>query len=924
MTMLLWAGTMSAASIKQHPALIKGVLPNGLTYYIYPNGYPKGEAVYRLFVKSGSVNETASQRGLAHFLEHMAFNGTVHFPGNKMVQFLESRGAKFGKDLNAHTSFNETVYKLQLPSADIRIVDSTLTILSDWAKGLLLDSAEIEAERGVVLSEWLSNTGPQADVSRALLAELLNGSRYAQRIVIGDTAVIRHFHRKELLDYYHNWYRPELMAVAIVGDVNGAETERLIKAKFGESGGRKAKNIHYTIPPYQHADAGIVMNQSLTKTELNIIQLLPLQQPVRTEAGYRTYLAQAMFNRLMKARFTTLSFDNPAYLKAEGSASSFLNAATVMMATAELDTLKMKEGVRDFLTALNQMSNYGFLQSEIQKQKRIYLSQLKRKAESKAPVRSDELMNELYADYFSGNVFCTPQEEYRLAQKYMKDIDSVQMHKLAANMIVPQKMHYLLTSYERMEIFENKQSLLDFITRTVSEKPALYAKVQDQIPDDLLDNEPQPGTIVQRSTMDAIGAQEWKLSNGATVIFKRSVTDKGKISLSAFRKTGSYTLPADDYVSSLVAGNVVALSGAGRFSREALSGFLAGNSASVRFLIDKTRSGVAASANTGDFETMFRLLFLKWTQPKMDIKIFNQTKEKSIQEYKTANKTEETRFYDEFSRLLKKEDYTTRELTDSVLTRELRSDRILPVFNHCFGSASGFTFVIMADCEPSEVEDYVLKYIGGLPAGPDSFAYVYQGGEINCRAAQLQRRAGDSPKAVVSMVFQQKEIKGDLSLFNLQNEIIAGVLKMKLLSELREKMGMIYSVGVSSGATLFPQPLSRNSISFKCLPENVDVLTAKVRAVLAEMRKSPGSFEKELADVKVNLLKTLALDRQKDSFWSTYIRNTIYNNENNRAFITDYAHIVQSVTSSQIAELLPLNYDTDNVIESILLPKLKK
>lgn len=921
---LIFSLKVLCAGIQQSSTLIKGVLPNGLTYYIYPNNYPRGEAVYRLFVKSGSVNETNSQRGLAHFLEHMAFNGTKNFPGNKMVRFLESRGAKFGKDLNAHTSFNETVFKLQLPSKDHAMLDSTMTILADWAAGgLLLDSMEIESERGVVLSEWLSRSGPEAEINNALLMELLNGSRYSQRIVIGDTAVIRNFKKPELAAYYRDWYRPDLMAVAVAGDVDVAEVEKQLKEKFGriprKNGG---KLVEYSIAPYKSAEAKVMVNKSLTKAELNVMQLLPIQEGVKTEKAYRTYLSGLLLNRLIKARLNALSFDNPAYLKADGSVSRFLNAGMVTMATVELDTLKLKEGITEFITALNQMRHFGFLRTEILKQKRIYLSQLKRKAVSKLPVRSDEIMDEIYSDYFVGNVFTTPQEEYRLAQKYIDKIDSMSMLERMKTVVKPEKMHYLLTTYSGVgSLVESNDSLMAFINHIYVKKPLPYSRLMDSVPDELLEKEPQVATILQRKMIAEIGAEELDLSNGVKVIFKHSVTDKDKITISAFRKTGSYSLPASDYVSSLVAGNVVALSGAGRFSRDALSYYLAGNSASVRFLIDKTRSGVFGSASMVDIETLFSLMYLKWNFPKVDSKIFTQTKEKSIQEYKTSNKTEESVFYEEFSRLLKKTDYTTRELTDTVLTHELNEDRILPIFNHCFGAASGYTFVVMGDCELSDCEAYILRYIGGLPAGNVSENYVYEGGMPNLTSAILKRKAGDSPKAVVSLVFQQTDIRGRLSAFNLQNEIAAAVLKMRLLKELREKMGMVYSVGVSSGATLYPAPLSRNSISFRCLPENAELLIDKIKILLVQMQKAPENFEKELSDVKVNLIKSYELDKQKDSFWASSIRNTLFNKEDSWSSIVDYPQIVQSVSVGQIAYLFGLNYNMDTAIESILLPK---
>ena len=296
--------------------LIVRKLDNGLTYYIYPNTNPKGEAVYRLFVKAGSVMEKENQRGLAHFLEHMAFNGSYHFPSDGMVRFLESKGAKFGKDLNAHTSFNETVYKLQLPSSNPQMVDSTLTILADWAGGLSIDSMQVEKERGVILSEWLSKRDAKRDSDTAFLLELLNSSHYSERMTIGDTAVIRNCKREDILDYYQTWYHPSLMAVAVVGDINPEQVETLIKEKFGKLSSLASpiwKQCH--IPVYKKEAVKILTNESLKTIELDMIQLLPLSKPVQTAKDYKAYLTRTLLNRLFKMRMNAWAFENPSYRK---------------------------------------------------------------------------------------------------------------------------------------------------------------------------------------------------------------------------------------------------------------------------------------------------------------------------------------------------------------------------------------------------------------------------------------------------------------------------------------------------------------------------------------------------------------------------------------------------------------------------------
>ena len=311
--------------LPQRDSLRYGKLKNGLTYYILPNRYPEGEAVYRLFVKAGSLYEEDRQRGLAHFLEHLAFNGTEHFPEDGMVKVLERYGASFGKDLNAHTSYGETVYKLQLPTAPEALVDTTLLILRDWARGLSIDSLQVEKERGVILSERLQRRKAGQAASDAFLEEVLGDSRYALRRTIGDTLVIQNCTVKDIRDFYECWYRPSLMAVAVVGDVDPDAMEARIKALFFDMPKvKRPKPRQYGIPPYEDFAARVVFDSTLTDIKLDIMQKAPASTPVASEKDFRPYLVRTMANRLAKQRLARLSFDGKDYRR--GGGRSFRSA----------------------------------------------------------------------------------------------------------------------------------------------------------------------------------------------------------------------------------------------------------------------------------------------------------------------------------------------------------------------------------------------------------------------------------------------------------------------------------------------------------------------------------------------------------------------------------------------------------------------
>lgn len=920
--LLFFTGFLSAKDIPPHPDMVKGTLQNGLTYYILPNDYPKGEAVYRLFIKSGSVNETEQQRGLAHFLEHMAFNGTQHFPGNRLVKFLESKGAKFGRDLNAHTSYNETVYKLKLPTNTDGMVDTTLTILADWLSGLLLEEDEIDSERGVIMSEWLSKQKPETEANDMLLDVLMNGSIFSERKVIGDTAVIQNFAYETLRDYYESWYQPNLAAVAIVGDVDAERVQELIHSKFsGMKNRNHSQPYAHSIPDYVDVEAKIVVNKGLKKTDLTAIQLIPRSQPVRTEEEYSLYLQRSILNRLFRNRLNTLSFTDDTYAKGSIGISDFLNTKGVLMASLELKPHKVEEGISIFISQLSQIYKYGFLPEEIEKEKKAWLNARKRAAESDQPVSSSLLMEEVYTDFYKDYVVTTPQEEYRLTQKYIDKIDSVSIVRSLQQLVRPDQTRYIFSSFEESGLADSLR-LIQFIDSTRRETVIPY-ELKIDVPSRLLEDDPVPGRIISEKKIPEIDGAELLLSNGIRVIYKEAVSGKNRVNISAYKKGGLFSLDSADYVNGQFSPSVLSLSGAGDFSRDELSYFLAGNSASVRLLIENTRTGMVGSSSFDDMESMFQLMYLRWTQPKADLSVFEMMKKRAIENYQNKNVTDETIFYQDLNYLMRGKDYVTVEMTDSVIESQLHFEKMIPVFDKLFGDANGFTFVIISDMELETLTPYINRYIASLPGNESKseIPFVYGGGKTNTSYSKLVRMAGDSERAVVSLIFQHTDVPDRKDMYDLKNNIVNSVLRMSLLAELREEMGMVYSVSVSGGARKYPSELARNTISFTSTPDNYPVLIERIKTVLQEIIDHPYSFNTELENVKLSLINDMTSNVQKDTYWSSFIRNSMFNENEDWNYISNFTDIVSSITHKDISEFISQYYNIDNIIEAVLLPK---
>ena len=902
------------------PTILKGKLKNGLTYYVSENPHPQGETIYRLFLKTGSTAEKHAQRGLAHFLEHMAFNGTRHFPGDSLVRFLEQQGAKFGKDLNAHTSYDETVYKLQLPSKDTVLVDQTLTILADWLGGLQLDSLAIEKERGIIFSEWLSRKTAGQEVQEAFLNALLNGSHYVERKVIGDTSVILRAPAEEIRSYYKDWYSPALAAVAVVGDINPSWIIQRINDKFGSIPSQNVAQVFWPIPNYDTATFRKIISDGERKAELNIIRLLDKPNPVRNKSEHLPFLEGDLLRLLLRARFSDLSFQNPPYTKGGVQISNFLNQKQILLANIGINPDKPDSSIMSFANQVAQLVQYGFDTNEIARIKKSYEAQLKRKASSNRPTLSAAIIDDVYDDFYNNQPPISPQDELDWYNENILQIDSISLLKRLRSAYHPYNAYYLLTGYSQIDsILPTENQILTWFDEAYKKEQPRYHKALE-ITTSLMNEEiSSSANIIHTAYKEAIEADEVWLSNGSRVLFRNPIIERDRITITGFRKGGLYTLDSMDYVSGLYAGQVAALSGAGTLNRESLAHYLTGNSASVRFLIDKARTGIAGSAEPKDLETLLQLIYIKWTEPRVDKEIFSQIKSKAIDNYRHTQKTPSYLFNRDLGYLINGNDYVNREVTDSIIDAELDIDRVLPIFNQAFGLASGFTFIVTVDTSDIESRDLILNYLGALPYGEPDTAYLYVRPTI-VGGDTLIRKNGDAPNTTVWLTYQTDTIDMEYHHFQLHSDIMAAVLRMQLLRELREEMGKIYSVGVSSSGSIYPTPLTRASIRFACAADDAELLIATIEQRIEHMINNPISFVSLLEDVKSNLRKEMELDKQRDTFWTSYIRNSLFNLDENMLFVQQYDHLLDNITPQSIADFMRTYIGNVKPIKAILYP----
>ena len=909
-----------AQELKSNPSLVIDSLDNGLTYYLYETDEVKNRAIFRLFLKAGSLQETDNQRGLAHFMEHMAFNGTVNFPGNRITDFLESKGAKFGHDLNAHTSYSETIYKLQLPTGDKDLVDSTLTILADWSNGIVLDSLEIEKERGVVLSEWLSKQNTKQETQDAFLNLLLNDSRYTKRKVIGDTTTLRNFKRSDLVDYYKKWYDPNLMAVAIAGDFDLEEVESLIKTKFSGITSQKTEQQIFNIQDFENSNYEIVTDKGTKDIELTGVQLIDPYRDIKTEEDFVAYLKKNILNDLFRERFGNLSFDNPSYKSGSISLGNYFPVKAALMTSVDLKSSAIEEGLEEYFYHVEQIFNYGFTQSEIKKVKKQLLKSLDNSNQEDEKPSAGIMVKEMYQNFYYGNAVITQKEEFRLTKKYLKSIDSLNLKKELERIYQPTKTKYLLTAKDELkDSLPNIATLKKIRDVDLTEVKPFYRDLN--VPEKLLARKPNPGSIISEKLIEEIDAKEFTLSNGVRLIYKKTDLDENNILLSGFRKGGYYALQEKDYVNGIYSTPIISLSGYGDFSREALSQFLAGSSAKATMLADKTRTGFYASSDLEDKKTLFELLYLKWTSPKVDTDLFAQVKERTIESKKNEDLSPSQIFAREIKQMLRGDDYVTRSLSAEIIEKNLKESEVISVYNHFFGNADGYTMVLISDKPFDFFREEVTNYLAALPSGKVSLDYKYKLKNKLKEDEKLIKRTGESPKASVSLVYQQSDTIGFLPKRDLENVVVKDIIRSRLLKELREEMGAVYSVGVSSSSTLQPSDLSRQSINFLCEPQRAQELIERTKDILSKLASQEISIEEDLNKIKTNLLKVDNLLRQRNTYWTKAIREHYFNKYPNWNAVVNYQERVQALDEGEIADRIKAYFIDSPTIEAILYPK---
>ncbi len=898
--------------------VIKGKLENGLTYYIKHNEKPKNKAELRLVVNAGSILENDSQQGLAHFVEHMCFNGTKHFDKNELESFLQSLGIEFGGDLNAYTSFDETVYMLSIPSEDI---DTGLLVLRDWAGSVTFADDEIDKERGVILEELRLGRGAQQRMRDKYFPTLFKNSRYAERLPIGKKKIIETFPHDTLRSFYKDWYRPDLQAIIVVGDIDPKNVEKKIKSKFGDlkNPSKYRKRSEYPVPDHKETFVKVVSDKEAPYTVVQIYYKDDTSG-VRTWGDYRESIAQDLFNGMLQKRLQELTQKpDPPFMYAYSGYGGLTRTKNSFTSFAIVGPGGIEKGLKSLLRENRRVKKYGFTQSELDRYKTEYLKNIEKSFKEKNKTKSARYVNEYVGNFLEDEPSPGIDKEYEYVKKELPRITLNDVNKYASKWIKDSNRVVIVAAPEKEGVvLPSEKEVLGWVEKSDNEETKAY---EDKVSDKpLMATIPEAGTIVSDKRYKKIGVHEYLLDNGVKVVIKPTDFKDDEVLFYSYSFGGSSMFPDDEYLSAEKSSSIVIESGVNGFSKIELQKILSGKNVRVWPYVSTTKQGISGNSSKTDFETALQLINLYYTKPNFDKDAFTSyiNKQKMI----LANLMEDPNYY--FDNKVRHILANNHPRGNYMLTVEdldkISLEKAEKAYLKMFGSAKNYTFFFVGNIDIDKDLPLIKKYLGSLPQGNETFMYRDLG--IRPPKGPLKKviYKGLDPKSQVRIYYTGEAEYKPYESYLLSS--LGELLTIKLIENLREDMSGVYGVGASGYENAIPYGKYTFRIGFPCGPENVDKLTV---AALKEVEKLkvPGPEEKDVEKVKATQLVNYKENIESNSYWLSSLSNS-WQLKRNPEDILKVPEKIKSLNKKKLKKVANKFIKDTNKIEIVLMPETGK
>ena len=897
-----------------------GKLSNGLTYYIRKNAKPEKKVELRLVVNAGSILEDNDQQGLAHFNEHMAFNGTTHFKKNELVSYLQSLGIEFGADLNAYTGFDETVYILPVPLSDSSNLRKGMLVLQDWAQGFSFDNEQIDGERNVVLEESRLGKGAEDRMFRKIYPLQYEGSKYAERLPIGKDSILKNFKYPSLKRFYKEWYRPNLMAVIAVGDIDVAQTEKLIREYFGVLKNPQVirKRTAATVTPRKENKSIIVTDNEARNFIVQVNYPFISSPPDTTVANYKKSLTKDLFVGLLNQRLAELTQSaNPPFLGASVGFGSYARGYNAFEAYAVAGKSGPDSGMIVLLHEIKKAIQFGFTDAELERAKKRVMARMEKTYNDRDKTESSSFVEEYIRNFLEKETIPGIAKEYEYHQQLLPAITLREVNAIADELKKNDKILVSLQGPSKSDFkLSDEKSLLALAEKSLKDEVKPYE--EKAIASSLLKTLPQAGKIINEKKDEQLGTVEFTLSNGVIVVVKSTDFKNDEIVFNSFRKGGLSKYGLEDKYSGTYATQAIAQMGVGEFSPTELRKFLAGKIVNVSPRITALTAGFNGSSSVKDAETLFQLIYLYSTQPRIDKTLFDGWVQKQKSAMQFIMSDPQTAFVDTFYNVL----YQNNPLAAVAVPKaeffdKINLDRSLAIYKEQLQNAVGSTFIFTGSIDINKIKPLIETYIASLPVSGNASEFVDNGVRTVNGVQTLKANKGKEQKSLILNYYSGEiSYSEDLAL---KAQALAEILNIRIIENLREKMGGIYGGGIFGGLNKVPYNNYSFFLQLPCGPENVEKLQVAASAEIDTL-KMQGPLQKDLDKVKKTWLEKNKVSLKENSFWLGKLQG-IYLMGDTASEIFDYEKNVNAITVEDIKKTANLLLNGKNVFKAELYPE---
>jgi zinc protease len=917
------SGTLAIAQnvndpLPKDPKVIKGKLANGLTYYIRPNAKPENKVELRLAVNTGSIMEDESQQGLAHFMEHMNFNGTKNFQKNELVSYLQSIGVQFGADLNAYTSFDETVYILPIPTDKKGNLDKGFQIIEDWAHNALLTDKDIDDERGVVLEESRLGKGADDRMMLKYLPKLMVGSHYAERLPIGKDDILKTFKYDEIRRFYKDWYRPDLQAVAIVGDIDSATAMTYIMKHFAglKNPAKEKERKTFDVPARTKAEAMVLTDKEATNYQLQIIYPSQVAKKQKTVGDYRRSIEEQLVQTMINRRLSDLTkSSNPPFpYAAVNYGEEWARGYEDFSAFALFGDKGPEQAINALTAELVRAKEYGFNNSELEVAKKNLMSSIEKIYNERNTTESGNYVSEYVRNFLTDEPIPGIENEYQYYKKFLPSIQLAELNAIAKEWMSSANTFTLVTGPDGNTKLPDDAAMLAMTEKGLQQK--VEPLEEKKVSTELVTKKPTPGKVVSQEKDEALGTTTYTLSNGVKVTIKPTEYKSDEILMSGIKKGGTNNYGVADKSNAKYAVAVAAAMGFGDFTPSDLDKATAGKPVSVKMGMQNIQDQITGNSNVKDFETMLQLLYLRLTAPRTDEGLFKAFVDKQKTQIQFLTQNPQIGFFDTTLTVL----YHNNPLAPSPFPKakefdELSMNRALQIYKNEYTHADGYHFFFVGNIDAATALPLIETYIGSIPSENKQPEFTDNG--VRPVPGMMNVKKGTEKQSFIVASYNGEAPYSED--FKMKAEAVAEVLNIKVIEELREKLGSIYTGGYYANVTKFPYAHYSIGMQLPCGPENVDKLLVAANEEIKNL-KEKGPEQKDVDKVKNQWKEAHRTEVKENKYWTDALTDVLFWGTD-KSSVLQYEQQVDKLTPAAIQDAAKQMFKGNNGFTSVLYPE---